>query len=511
MSDLHVVLTHLFQHEYLWLAQFFSLVVLPFAHEDLAITLGAYFLVNKLMPSALVVLGIYAGMVASDFLLYGIGAAARYSPWLSRLTVNDGVRAFGEHLKRNLFGVVALCRVVPGVVFVAFIACGWTRVSLAHFALASFLVSALYLPLMLCIVVFFGAALDGHVGLWAWPVLLGMLAAIGFVRHRVFSFRGHGGASAVGESSGSPRCGSREFHKSSCYEPVAVGFWYMRLVFRWLGFAARHRSLTLPALANPGDKQCILDELRSHYLEAARSAAPARVADFVVLAPSNFAHCLYLDLERAREMLTHAALSFPLMVKTDRAQWSARRVDDMSELRDLLRDLPAGERLILQRFVPKDGRATVLYARLPGARLGRILSLTFRERGQSGAEGSPEYRDGRRQITPELERAFHEIACAMREFHYGRFELRFGSLVELSRAQDFLIVDVNGVGGEINERRDPALSRAEVYQRMLEQQRIMFLIGAKNRARGFKPVTLREVLKAFLRRNHLSRRHAVWG
>ena len=87
------------------------------------------------------------------------------------------------------FALVALCRFVPGVVFIAFIACGWTRVPLGRFTAASLLVSALYLPLMLCIVVFFGDALDNRVGLWTWPFLLCVLVAIGFVRRRVFAFQ----------------------------------------------------------------------------------------------------------------------------------------------------------------------------------------------------------------------------------------------------------------------------------------------------------------------------------
>jgi len=169
------------QHEYSWLAQFLSLWVLPFAHEDLAIILGGYIVVNKLMPVGLVMATIYCGMVASDFALYGIGAGARRLPWLNRLAVNERVRGFGDLLKRNLFGLFAVCRVVPGAVFIAFIACGWTRVSLLRFTVASLVVSALYLPLMLYLVVFFGNALDDHAGFWTWPFLLSVLVAIGFV------------------------------------------------------------------------------------------------------------------------------------------------------------------------------------------------------------------------------------------------------------------------------------------------------------------------------------------
>jgi hypothetical protein len=157
MSDALSVLLHLPEHDYSWLAQFFSLVVLPFAHEDLAIIFGAYVVVNDIMPVGLVALCIYGGTVASDFVLYGIGAGARYVPWLTRFAVDDRVRGFAEAFKRNLFGLVALARVVPGVGSSPSSpadgrACRWRAYR------RELVVSALYLPLMLCIVVFFGDA-----------------------------------------------------------------------------------------------------------------------------------------------------------------------------------------------------------------------------------------------------------------------------------------------------------------------------------------------------------------
>src|SRR6266581_2119657 len=66
LSEL-MILLHFSDHDYSWLAQFFSLLVLPFAYEDLAIILGGYIVVNKIMPVGLVLLCIYGGMVASDF------------------------------------------------------------------------------------------------------------------------------------------------------------------------------------------------------------------------------------------------------------------------------------------------------------------------------------------------------------------------------------------------------------------------------------------------------------
>src|SRR5262249_57677160 len=96
---------------------------------------------------------------------------------------------FGGIVKGKLLEVVALCRVVPGLDLVAFIACGWMRVSLARFTLASLIISALYLPLMLYLVVIFGDAMDDHAGLWTWPFLLAAVAVVGLVRKRFFTLR----------------------------------------------------------------------------------------------------------------------------------------------------------------------------------------------------------------------------------------------------------------------------------------------------------------------------------
>lgn len=175
--------------DYSCMAKLLSLLLLPLAHEDLAILLGGYLVVNRLMPVGLVAVVIYFGMVASDLMLYGVGAGARRMPWLSRLAVSGRVANFGDTLHRNLFGLAALGRVVPGAVFVIMIACGWTRVPWSRVLLSSLISSALYLPLMLYLVIVFGDAMDDRAGLWTWPFLLGLIMALAFMRYRVFTFR----------------------------------------------------------------------------------------------------------------------------------------------------------------------------------------------------------------------------------------------------------------------------------------------------------------------------------
>jgi membrane protein DedA with SNARE-associated domain len=508
MSDALSALLHFSEHDLSWLAQFFSLLVLPFAHEDLAIILGAYIVVNDIMPVGLVLLCIYGGMVASDFVLYGIGAGARSLPWLTRLAVDDRVRGVADAFKRNLFGLVALARVVPGVVFVAFIACGWTRVPLARFTVASLVVSALYLPLMLCIVVFFGDTLDNRVGLWTWPFLICVLVAVGFVRQQVFAFQAQADAAEPGRTSSAAAAGDRPPAAPGAAVPsrkrtrprTLLGLFHLPLMLSWIAFAIRYRSLTLPTIANPGPRSGGLwGEARSDYFLDVAPAERQWVADFVSLTRSSAARSLYMDLERARDVLNAADLTFPLIAKPDVGRSAGRRIADIAELREYLRHFPGGEKVILQRLVPHAGQAAVLYARMPGASRGRVLSLTLRTDESCS--------DGWRHITPALEARLDAIACGMREFHCGRFDLRFASIEALQRGEDFAIVNIRGIRGVLDSAFDPAVPLAEVYRRMIDRQRIMFLIGEKNRARGFKPGAFADMFKSLVRQTQLSRRY----
>src|SRR5262249_58418384 len=102
---------------------------------------------------------------------------------------------------------------------------------------------------------------------------------------------------------------------------------------------------------------------------------------------------LFADLERVRQSLSGAGLAFPLIAKPDVGHNRLCRIDDALALREYLRHFPAGEKLILQRFVPDSGEAAVPYARLPGAQSGRILSLTF--------PTGEHWRGATRHFTPE--------------------------------------------------------------------------------------------------------------
>jgi hypothetical protein len=457
------------------------------------------------------------------------------------------------------------------VVFVAFIACGWSRVSLLRFTLASLLVSALYLPLMLYLVIVFGDALDDHVGLWAWPMLFLAIAATSFARKRVFAFRNAAVAESAAEAVlpnahfGMPPL-SRADRKVAAAERIPPALFYLPLVFNWIRLGLRHGSMTLPTAANPKIfTGGMWGESKSSYFYDVAPAERQWIADFVMVKRDAGPESLRDDLDRATRALGDANLTFPLVAKPD-IGWhghGVRRIDDRAQLERYMANFPESATVMLQRYVPYAAEAAVLYARLPGEARGRVQSLTLRyfphvvgngshtvrqlivsdpraqwksalhlgvdpshsgvdpidldripERGEvvrmaliGNQRAGALYRDGRRHITAALDARFDAIARSMTEFHYGRFDLRFETVEGLMRGKDFSIVEINGIGGEAIDCWDPRLAVGEVYRRLAYQQQLLFMIGARNRTRGFHPTGIGDLVSSFFRQNQMIRRY----
>jgi membrane protein DedA with SNARE-associated domain len=553
--------------DYAGLAQLLSLLVLPFAHEDLAIILGAYLISQEMLLALLVGASIYGGMVASDFALYGLGAGARRLPWL-RSYADRRVRRFSETLKRNIFGLVALCRVVPGLVFVAFVACGWARVPLSRFTLASLVVSALYLPLTLYLAIVFGGALDRQIGWLAWPLLLAALIVAGIVRKRVFAVGDAGDAAQTvtefARFRGMPALASAD-RRVAAAERIPPLLFYLPLVLSWIWLGLRYRSLTLPSIANPYiPTGGMWGEAKSDYFDGLAGPERAAVAAYAVFRRGTAGEIADECGHLAQLMQAHG-LSYPLVVKPDIGWhgYGVRLIRDEAQLANYLAAFPIGAALMLQQYVPYDGEAAILYARRPGAAEGKIQSLTLRYfphvvgdgrstlraliqkdararwksglhlgrdashagPGRDALERVPErgkvvqlslignqragglYRDGGAFVTAALQHRIDAVARAMPQFHYGRFDLRFESIEALMRGEGFLIVEINGIGGESIDAWDARLSVRETYRRLYAQQKLLFEIGAANRARGFAPMPVADFLWRLKRQTELIQRY----
>lgn len=327
------------------------------------------------------------------------------------------------------------------------------------------------------------------------------------------------------------------------YAPVAL-FWAFQ--------AIRHRSATLPALANPRiEAGGICGESKTDILDMAGPQARRWIAPYVGI--TTQAHPGG-DLAMAEAAMAQAGLAYPVVAKPDMSCNGAgvRLVQTSQELARYLGEFPRATRMQLQALAPDEGEAGLFYIRAPDEARGRITSVTLkyapavvgdgrsRIRDLIGADArlnavSPlllaklgagaarvpaagervrlvfvgnhcrgsTFRDGRHLITPELTARIDAIARDIPDFHFGRFDLRFGSASALRRGEGFTIIEINGTGSEATHIWDPETSIVEAYRTQFFHYGAAFRIGATMRARGVPRYGLPRLFRAWRRQKAL--------
>jgi hypothetical protein len=331
-------------------------------------------------------------------------------------------------------------------------------------------------------------------------------------------------------------------------EHIPPPLFYVPLALQWFWLGFRFRGLALPTIANPSiEVGGYWGESKSACMRLVASDQQQWLADFVTLRRSTAAESVSADIAAALSTLEEAGIPFPLVAKPD-IGWQGfgvQLIHDEAGLRTYIASFPKGETIILQRHVPFDGEAGVFYVRLPGQEHGEVTSLTLRyfphvvgdgeatvaqlilrdpragwkaptylganrrHRGLTAealdavpAKGEVVrltfigsirvgslYRDAYEYITPALTARIDAIAKAMPEFYVGRFDIRFRSIEALQAGEDFAIFEINGAGSEVIHIWDPDMRILETYKILFRQQRLLFEIGALNRARGFVPMS----------------------
>jgi hypothetical protein len=347
-------------------------------------------------------------------------------------------------------------------------------------------------------------------------------------------------------------------------EHIPPTLFYVPLALQWLWLSLRYRSLSLPTVANPlVEVGGLWGESKRVYLDMVSGDARRWLARYVALTrgPGDAAR----DARQALELAQAGGLGFPLVAKPDIGWqgYGVRPIGSAAQLETYIAGFPQGATLLLQEMIGWEGEAGVFVVRQPGEARSKVISLTFRyyphvvgdgtstvreliladERGawKAGLHlglrkehgGVPAatlervpatgetvrlsfigsirvgslYRDADAQITPALTERFDAIARSMPEFHYGRCDVRFASVERLRQGEDFRIIEINGAGSEPISAWDPEMTLGQVYARLLTQQRLLFEVGARNRARGWAPAGGLAVLRAAWRQTRLVRRY----
>ncbi|MDB5935326.1 MAG: hypothetical protein JWQ01_2670 [Massilia sp.] len=322
------------------------------------------------------------------------------------------------------------------------------------------------------------------------------------------------------------------------------------LVLQWSWLALRYGSVTLPSAANPGiTSGGLVGEGKLEYFESMGPLARAATARFMAMRDAGQSS----EAELAGALERHG-LAFPLVAKPDLGLcgYGVRKLDSLPALRAYAGRYPQGETFVLQQYLADENEAGIFYARDPRTGAGRLIGLAVRyyprvtgdgistleqlirndaraarvlgkpahacalDLAAVPAAGQPVrlstigstrvgglYRDGGALISAELTAAIDAIARDMGDFHFGRFDVRFGTPLQLSNGTGFTIMEVNGAGSEAIQAWDPDTGLVAGLRMIFAKQRLLFAIGAANRRRGVRPVGALALMRLNWRQNRL--------
>jgi membrane protein DedA with SNARE-associated domain len=547
-----------------WKWQIVSLFVGTFVQEDAAIFAGAYLVAQRDFPAGLALAALLGGVAVGDFLIYGLGMlAGRWDRprWVAARIDADQAQRW---LDRRLLVAVSAARVIPTLSFPTFAACGWFGVPFRRFAAASITSAVIYVSATFTLLQVCGRSLPPWAPTYGWFSLACVVFAIWIARRLWWrkSQRLRPSRQPALEDAGSvwppshpgmPPLAPAKV-RVALAERIPPPLYYVPLVLQWFWLSLRFRGLTLPTVANPQiEAGGLIGESKSDCMAMAGPSAQRWMATTTVMV------CVRTDdpadnVTHAMFALGSAGLTFPVILKPD-IGWrgfGVRRVDNDAQLSAYLREFPPDQRVIIQSYVPWHGEAGVFYIRRPGQAQGEIFSLTLRYYPFVRGDGVQSLRKlilknartrwkrdllfdlhrdwlddvpsagalirlatvgsnrvgglyvaGNQYVTAALTSRFDEIAKSIPEFHFGRFDIRFRTLEGLQRGEDLTIIEINGAGAEAVHIWDPDCSVLEGYRVLFEQQRLMFAIGAANRARGFPPLSAGELIRYQQRQQQL--------
>jgi len=168
-----------------WARDAIGLFLAPFVHENVAIVGGAALIVGHRLPIWLAISSLYFGMTASDLGLYWVGTAARRNSSARKLFMSEKIYRLSSLMQGYMGTIIVISRLIPGMIFPSYVACGWLGLPFRRFAILSMASAAIYLPIALALAVGFGRVTADRFGDWAWIGLIVPLLAAGILAGRL--------------------------------------------------------------------------------------------------------------------------------------------------------------------------------------------------------------------------------------------------------------------------------------------------------------------------------------
>ena len=345
---------------------------------------------------------------------------------------------------------------------------------------------------------------------------------------------------------------------TSYFEFWPIQLIYLPVVFQWLYLSLRYRSLSLPLIANPSIHLAgMVGESKSSVLELAGKQAKKHIAPYINML-NDQSQSIDLRVSNALNRMQQSLLIFPVIAKPDLGCRGAgvKIIRNETALKNYIQDFPDQAIFLIQHKVPHEAEAGIFYIRQPEKKQGEIFSITLKytpyvigdglktlaQLIKSDARASkiselyfkrhlnllntviPDnqafrlsfagthckgsiFRNGNSYISEELTAVFDNITADIKDFYYGRFDVRFESIEKLIQGKDFSILEINGASSEATHIWDRNTKLGEVYKTLFYQYNTLFRIGDINRKNGHKTPPIWHLLKAWREENKLVKQY----
>ncbi|PYJ92003.1 MAG: hypothetical protein DME62_14405 [Verrucomicrobia bacterium] len=466
--------------------------------------------------------GIWLGDLGLYWLARYLGKPVLRSRWIARFADADAIERCQEKFNQHGSLTLLTSRFVPGTRLPTYLAAGLLSMPVARFALVTAFAALLWIGGVFAIAELLGA----HALIW-FSFIQGKIAAIVFTALLV------GAAILLLGKVGRAQVFIRRWTR---WEFWPAWLFYIPVGVYYLWLAIRYRGFSVPTAANPGMATGgFIGESKLEILNELRGTSPEFVAEAFLLDGRTTSDRL-LSLHGL--CLQHS-ITLPFILKPDVGQRGngVRLIRSMRGAFEYLEQVNAP--VIVQRYVAGPHEAGVFYYRFPGESHGHIFAITekifptitgdgiriveelicadsravlmagtylrrfAKRRNEILASGEVLklvetgnhaqgciFRDGMHLRTNELERVIDRISRKLPGFFIGRYDMRYENEEDFKQGRNFQIVELNGASSEATCIYDARNSLFSAYRTLFRQWKLVFAIGARNRANGHAPSSL---------------------
>ena len=123
--------------------------------------------------------------------------------------------------------------------------------------------------------------------------------------------------------------------------------------------------------------------------------------------------------------------------------------------------------------------------------------------------GGAKFLDDSHLIDEELTDTIDKVCKQVKNFYFGRLDIRYNTWEELKKGVNFSVIEVNGAGSEPTHIYDPRHSLFFAWKEIVRHWLILWRISRKNHRRGYRYLTLREGIQMFRENSLVSKKLAA--